>query len=166
MLGARLAMSGPHDLFARYTFDDAEAPEPEAAPGIKWACREDPFSSYRAGFEVRTAADADTALAIATDWLPDVVIADFLLRGGPNGAELCRWLHADPRTGHIPTLVMTGSTRKADAEAILGAGCADLRTKPYLPDALVTDVRRLAAVSLAAGPLPSAACASSGRAPG
>jgi len=45
---------------------------------------------------------------------------------------------------------MTGSTRKADAEAILGAGCADLRTKPYLPDTLVADVRRLAAMSLAA----------------
>ena len=62
-----------------------------------------------------------------------------------NGAELCRRIHEDGRTSHIPTLVMTGSTRAADAEAILGAGCADIRVKPYLPGALVEDVERLSA---------------------
>jgi len=32
----------------------AEALAPDAPAGIKWSCRQDPFSSYRAGFEVRT----------------------------------------------------------------------------------------------------------------
>jgi hypothetical protein len=40
---------------------------------------------------------------------------------------------------------MTGSATKADVEAILGAGCADIRLKPYLPDAMVDDVRELSA---------------------
>jgi CheY-like chemotaxis protein len=96
-----------------------------------------------AGMQVKEARDADEAFAIATVWLPDVIVTDFLLGGRSNGAELCRLIHGDPRTAHIPTLVMTGSTRKGDAEAILGAGCADIRLKPYLPDALVADVRRL-----------------------
>jgi hypothetical protein len=38
---------------------------------------------------------------------------------------------------------MTGSTRKADAEAVLGAGCADIRIKPYLPHELIEDIKRL-----------------------
>ena len=33
---------------------DAERPEPQKAPGTSWAVRPDPFSTYRAGFEVRT----------------------------------------------------------------------------------------------------------------
>jgi CheY-like chemotaxis protein len=94
--------------------------------------------------EVRAVTNADEAFILATEWQPDVVITDFLLRGGANGAELCKRLHADDRTRHIPTLVVTGSTRKQDAEAILGAGCADIRLKPYRLDALVADVRRLA----------------------
>lgn len=98
-----------------------------------------------AGIEVREATDVEAAFAMALEWRPDVIVTDFLLRGGPDGAALCRRIHEDPRTRHIPTLVMTGSTRKGDAEAILGAGCADIRLKPYLPDALVADVRRLAA---------------------
>lgn len=96
-----------------------------------------------AGFEVRTAAHADAAFDLAVEWNPHVVITDFLLRGGPTGAELCRRLHEDARTGNIPTLVMTGSTRRDDAEAILGAGCADIRLKPYLPDAFIDDITRL-----------------------
>jgi CheY-like chemotaxis protein len=102
-----------------------------------------------AGMHVRSARDADSALAAMAEWLPDVVITDFLLGGGRNGAELCRELHRNPRTAHIPALVMTGSTRKHDAEAILGAGCADVRIKPYLPDALVADVHRLSKKSAA-----------------
>lgn len=97
-----------------------------------------------AGASVRAATDADAGFDIAVEWQPDVIVTDFLLRGGPNGAELCRRIHAHPRTRHIPTLVMTGSTRKADAEAILGAGCADIRIKPYLLEMLSADVRRLA----------------------
>lgn len=98
-----------------------------------------------AGMEARGAQNADLAFATAVEWQPDVIVTDFLLRGGPNGAALCRRIRSDPRTSHIPTLVMTGSTRKGDAEAILGAGCADIRLMPYLPEALLADVRRLAA---------------------
>lgn len=99
----------------------------------------------RAGMQVRAASDVETAFAIAVEWQPHVVVTDFLLPGAGNGAELCRRIHEDGRTSHIPTLVMTGSTRAADAEAILGAGCADIRVKPYLPDALIEDVEKLSA---------------------
>ena len=103
-----------------------------------------------ADIEVRDATNADDAFTLAGEWQPDVVITDFLLRGGANGAELCKRLHADERTRHIPTLVITGSTRKQDAEAILGAGCAEIRLKPYMLDALLADVLRLASPSASA----------------
>ena len=96
------------------------------------------------GFEVEAAADAATAFDIAARVQPIMIVTDFMLRGSDNGAALCRKLHADPRTAGIPVLVLTGSTRKSDAEALLGAGCGDIRTKPYLPEALVADVQRVA----------------------
>jgi len=37
-----------------YGEHDAEQPTPEPAPGRAWAARQDPFSWYRAGFEIRT----------------------------------------------------------------------------------------------------------------
>ena len=96
----------------------------------------------QAGFEVRAVAEAETAYEVACEWLPDVVVTDFLLHGVITGADLCARLQANAATSHIPTIVMTGSTRKSDAEAVLGAGCADIRIKPYLPDQLVEDVSR------------------------
>ena len=99
-----------------------------------------------AGIDVRVADEASTAFDLAAACLPDVIVTDFTLRGPDDGSALCRRLHADARTAGIPVLVVTGSTRPADFEALAGAGCADIRTKPYLPDALVSDVERLLGV--------------------
>jgi two-component system cell cycle response regulator len=96
-----------------------------------------------AGIDVHSVQDASAAFELAVARRPDVIVTDFFLRGADNGAALCRRLHADARTADIPVLVVTGSTRPADAEALRGAGCADIRTKPYLPDALISDVEYL-----------------------
>lgn len=96
-----------------------------------------------AGIEVQVAGDADTAFDMALALQPDVIVTDFMLSGGSNGAALCRRIHGDARTTDIKMLVVTGSTRKGDVEALLGAGCSDIRTKPYLPDALIDDIEQL-----------------------
>ena len=96
-----------------------------------------------AGVESYVADDVDTAFDLAVSLQPDVIVTDFVLKGEQNGAALCRRLHADPRTAGIKVLVVTGSTRKHDAEALLGAGCYEIRTKPFLPDALIGEIERL-----------------------
>jgi two-component system, cell cycle response regulator DivK len=97
------------------------------------------------GMRVITASTVDAAFSSAVEQQPHVVITDFILNGVATGADLCKRLHDDERTAHIPTLLVTGSTRKRDAEAATGAGCAEIRIKPYLPDALVNDIRELIA---------------------
>jgi CheY-like chemotaxis protein len=96
-----------------------------------------------AGIHVHVAGEALEAFNLAVAVAPDVIVTDFMLRGLENGAGLCRRLHSDVRTARIPVLVVTGSTRHADTEALTGAGCADIRLKPYLPEALVSDIERL-----------------------
>jgi CheY-like chemotaxis protein len=100
-----------------------------------------------AGMDVRIADDASSAFDLAVTARPDVIVTDFTLRGPDDGSALCRQLQADARTTDIPVLVVTGSTRPADFDALTRAGCADIRTKPYLPEALVSDVERLVAVA-------------------
>lgn len=96
-----------------------------------------------AGVEAHMADDADNAFDLAVAMQPDVIVTDFILKGGEDGAALCSRVHGDPRTAHIKMLVVTGSTRKRDAEALLGAGCSEIRTKPFLPEALLAEIERL-----------------------
>ena len=95
------------------------------------------------GFAVFGASDAEAAFALALDHLPGVVVTGYLLRSGSTGAELCRRLKDDPRTTHIPTLLMTGLAERQTAEKALGAGCTVVRLKPYLPDAMLTDIEAM-----------------------
>jgi CheY-like chemotaxis protein len=96
-----------------------------------------------AGIDVHVAERASPAFDLAVALRPDVIVTAFTPRGLDDAPALCRRLHGDARTADIPVLVVTGSTRPADAEALTSAGCADIRIKPYLPDALVSDVERL-----------------------
>ena len=77
-----------------------------------------------AGIDVHVAERASPAFDLAVALRPDVIVTDFTLRGPDDGSALCRRLNADARTADIPVLVVTGSTRPADAEALTSAGCA------------------------------------------
>lgn len=95
------------------------------------------------GFSVLSSENADEGFDCALEHQPGVVVTDFVLRNGPTGAELCRRLKGDPRTGHIPTLLMTGSAERRTVDGALDAGCAIVRLKPYLPDAMLADIDAL-----------------------
>jgi DNA-binding response OmpR family regulator len=97
-----------------------------------------------AGFRVLTAADAEDGFIVATSERPVAVVTDFRLPGA-SGADLCNRLKHDARTEHVPTLLVTASTQRADVERALTNGCAIVRLKPYLPDALARDILALMA---------------------
>jgi CheY-like chemotaxis protein len=93
---------------------------------------------------VLTAADGEDGFKIATTARPAVVVTDYRLPGA-SGAELCSRLRHDNRTANVPTLLVTASSQRANVEAALSEGCAIVRLKPYLPDALERDVRAIMA---------------------
>ncbi len=95
------------------------------------------------GFAVFASENAEEGFNTALAQQPGVVVTDYILRNGPSGADLCRRLKGDPRTGHIPTLLMTGSSERRTIDGALEAGCAIVRLKPYLPDAMLADIDAL-----------------------
>lgn len=64
-----------------------------------------------AGHHVIRAADAESALDIVRNALPDVLLLDWTLPGLP-GLELTRQLRLEPRTRQIPIIMLTA--RAAD----------------------------------------------------
>jgi DNA-binding response OmpR family regulator len=100
------------------------------------------YLEYR-GLSVIATDNASTALSLAFERRPDIVVTDYRLGGSANGADLCRQLRDDARTAVTPVIVMTGSTRPLDAETARASGATIFRIKPYLPDALVADIRSI-----------------------
>lgn len=101
----------------------------------------DVVASYlqRDQFEATVAADGATALAIARELDPDVVILDIGLPG-IDGLEVCRQL----RTFSDAYIVML-TARDTEMDTVLGltVGADDYVTKPFSPRELVARVRAM-----------------------
>jgi putative two-component system response regulator len=81
------------------------------------------------GFQVLQAADGATALELARERLPDVVLLDVQMPG-MDGFEVCRQLKSDPRLLLVPVVFLTGhGSRRARLER-LEAGATDFLNKP------------------------------------
>jgi CheY-like chemotaxis protein len=61
---------------------------------------------HAAGYRVVTAHNGEDALALARLRPPDLVLADVMMPR-LDGVELCRRLHAAPRTRHVPVILMS-----------------------------------------------------------
>jgi PAS domain S-box-containing protein len=101
------------------------------------------------GYEVRTATDAEAALAVLEVFRPVVIVVEVQLRG-MDGLELTRRLRADPRTRDVAILALTLSTRGYE-ERVLAAGCDGCIPKPIDTRRLTSQVAELLART-SAGP--------------
>ncbi len=93
------------------------------------------------GYEVRTAVDADDALAQLADFQPRLILMDLQLPG-MDGLTLTRRLKQDPATRGIAILALTSYAMKGDEEKALAAGCDGYITKPIDPDDFSAIVNR------------------------
>jgi CheY-like chemotaxis protein len=81
------------------------------------------------GYEVRTAMDADEALAVLGSFRPHLILLDIQLPG-MDGLELARRLKADPSNAGMLIVAVTASAMKGDEEKAMEAGCDGYITKP------------------------------------
>ena len=98
------------------------------------------YNLTKEGYRVTCVASGERALKEAQDALPDLIVLDLLLPR-VDGLELCRLLKADPKTKHIPVLMLTAKTEESDVVKGLEVGADDYVTKPFSPRVLVARIR-------------------------
>jgi len=92
-----------------------------------------------AGYRVRSVGDGLSALTLARELLPDLVITD-LQMPGLQGLDLVRRLRLDRPT--LPVILMTSEGSEQVAIETLRAGAADYLAKPFEAEQLLAAVGR------------------------
>lgn len=91
------------------------------------------------GYSVAAATEGRSALIVARDQKPDVVILDWMLPG-MDGLEVCHRLRSG---GAIPILMLTAKDTIEDRIQGLDAGADDYMVKPFNLEELLARVRAL-----------------------
>lgn len=89
------------------------------------------------GFRVLEASDGKSALALARQARPDVIVLDLNLPG-MDGLDVCRALRREMDT---PIIMLTARAEETDRLIGLELGADDYITKPFSPRELVARVR-------------------------
>jgi two-component system cell cycle response regulator len=93
-------------------------------------------------FEVITAFNGMECLAKMEEGAPDIVLLDVMMPG-MDGFEVCRRIKSNPKTAHVPVVMVTALDQPSDRVAGLDAGADDFLTKPVDDAALFARVRSL-----------------------
>ena len=93
-------------------------------------------------FDVVSCHDGATALSLAAEAQPDLILLDVMMPG-MDGFETCRRLKAQPETRHIPVVLVTALDGREDRIRGLEAGADDFLTKPIDDVILFARVRSL-----------------------
>ncbi|UZR99441.1 hybrid sensor histidine kinase/response regulator transcription factor [Chondrinema litorale] len=81
-------------------------------------------------YRIYQATDGKSGLDMAIRNIPDLIITDVMMPG-LNGYELCEKLKKDPRTNHIPVIIITALSESKDKIKGLEIGADDYITKPF-----------------------------------
>ena len=93
-------------------------------------------------FEVITASDGPSALDAVEEHQPDIILLDVMMPG-MDGFEVCRRIKENPRTMHIPVVMVTALSDSTDRVRGLESGADDFLTKPVNDTAMFARVRSL-----------------------
>jgi two-component system phosphate regulon response regulator PhoB len=93
-----------------------------------------------AGHRVLRAYDAEEAVRLVRETLPDVVLLDWMLPG-MSGIQFARRLRSEERTRDLPIIMLTARGEEHDKVSGLEAGADDYLTKPFSPRELLARIK-------------------------
>jgi CheY-like chemotaxis protein len=102
------------------------------------------------GYAIRTAEDAEQALAILVTYHPAAIMLDLQLPG-MDGLSLARKLRANPAMRDIVIVAVTAHAMKGEEQRALAAGCDAFITKPIDTRTLPGRLAELLARGVASG---------------
>jgi two-component system, glycerol uptake and utilization response regulator len=91
-------------------------------------------------YDVVVAMDGKTALKIAKEEIPDLILLDIMM---PviDGFEVCKQLKEDSKTKDIPIIFLTAKTDEDSIEKAYEIGGSDYVLKPFKPKELIARVK-------------------------
>lgn len=98
------------------------------------------YNLAREGYKIFCASSGEKALKKARAKLLDLIVLDLMLPG-IDGLEVTKILKNDPKTQHIPIIMLTAKEEEADIVTGLELGADDYITKPFSPRVLVARIR-------------------------
>jgi CheY-like chemotaxis protein len=81
------------------------------------------------GYQVRTAADANEAITLLTEFRPRLILMDLQIPG-MDGLQLTRLIKSNPATQSIIIIALTAYAMKGDEAKAISAGCDGYMAKP------------------------------------
>lgn len=90
------------------------------------------------GFEVKCCDSGRGVTDAISSFSPDVILLDIML-GDMDGREVCRALKSDPKSGHIPVIMISASHNLFDEKLGLAD---DFLPKPFDIDVLASKVHQ------------------------
>jgi two-component system phosphate regulon response regulator PhoB len=98
------------------------------------------YSLRQAKHTVSSTKNAEEAMKIINDTLPDLVLLDWMLPG-MSGADFARMLRRATRTKDIPIIMLTARADESDKVIGLESGADDYITKPFSPRELLARIK-------------------------
>ena len=93
----------------------------------------------RAGYKVVAEPDGESAVERLQQMLPDLILLDISMPR-LDGYEVCKRIKKDPRTAHVPVVMLSGKDAFFDKVKGRMAGAAEYLTKPFETPAVLAVV--------------------------
>jgi len=98
------------------------------------------YNLEKDGYRVLSEMDGEAALKKIPEKLPDLVLLDLMLPK-VDGLTVCKTLKSNPKTAHIPVVMLTAKGEESDKIVGLELGADDYITKPFSVKELLARVR-------------------------
>jgi DNA-binding response OmpR family regulator len=98
--------------------------------------------NLRRQYTILEAANGKEGWKRALSALPDLIVSDVAMPE-MDGVELCRKVKADPRTTHIPVILLTARTQEEQQLEGIRTGASDYITKPFAFELLQARLKNL-----------------------
>jgi len=98
------------------------------------------YNLEKDGYRVLSDTDGAAALKRIPEKMPDLVLLDLMLPK-TDGLTVCKTLKSNPKTSHIPVVMLTAKGEESDKIVGLELGADDYVTKPFSVKELLARVR-------------------------
>jgi len=100
------------------------------------------YNLSKEGYRISCTASGEDALTQARSQLPDLILLDLMLPE-MDGFEVCKILKNDPKTMHIPIVMLTAKGEESDIVTGLELGAEDYVIKPFSQRVLIARIRTI-----------------------